>query len=165
MVQETILQHWIISRFALPFLLVFFIVFAILEKTKVFGESNKQLNALVAFVVGLIFVSAISPKLIVSNLILFFTVAIIVMFIGLLLWGFVSGGEAKLDQKSVKIIAGVLIAIALFFAFIWAAGLLNNFLGFWNSQNWGGEFWINLIFIIVIAAALAIAIKSVKSGS
>jgi hypothetical protein len=163
MVQETILQHWIISKFALPFLLVFFIVFAILEKTKVLGE-NKQLNAFLSFVIGIIFVSAIDPKLIVSNLILFFTVSIVVMFIGLLLWSFFSGGESKFDQKSIKIIGGVLIVIALFIGVLWASGTLDNFYDFWLSQDWSGSFWINLIFIIVIAFALAVAIKSTKNS-
>src|SRR3989344_4428063 len=89
---ETILQHWIFTSFVFPFLLIFFIVFGILQKSKLFGEA-KQLNALIAFVIGLIFVGAVFPKLVVGNLILFLTVAVVVMFVALLLWGFVAGGE------------------------------------------------------------------------
>ena len=48
MAQEIFLQNWLFTRFAWPFLLVFFIVFAILEKTKLLGEGKKQVNALVA---------------------------------------------------------------------------------------------------------------------
>ena len=33
---ETILQHWIFSSFVFPFLLIFFIAFGILEKSKLF---------------------------------------------------------------------------------------------------------------------------------
>ena len=51
----TILQHWIFTKFALPFLLVFFIVYGVLAKTKVLGDA-KQLNAMVSFVIGLIFI-------------------------------------------------------------------------------------------------------------
>ena len=40
----------------LPFLLIFVIVFAILQKTKVLGEERKNLNIVVALVVGLIVV-------------------------------------------------------------------------------------------------------------
>ena len=54
---ETLLQHPVLTNFVYPFLIVFFIVFAVLEKTKLFGEEKKQLNALTAFVIGLIFVS------------------------------------------------------------------------------------------------------------
>ena len=34
---ETILQHPVLTSFVYPFLIVFFIVFAVLEKTKLFG--------------------------------------------------------------------------------------------------------------------------------
>ena len=104
MVEETFLQHWVFTQFALPFLLVFFIVFAILQKTKVLGDDKKQLDALVAFIIALIFVGAIFPKLVVANLILFLTVAIIVVFVGLLIWGFVSGGEAKIEGTKLKLL-------------------------------------------------------------
>src|SRR3990170_2086316 len=94
---ETILQAPIFTDFAFPFLLIFFVLYGILEKTKVFGEQHTT-NALVSFVVGLIFVAAVQPKLIVENLTLFLTIAIVVVFIALLLWGFVSGGEAKIPE-------------------------------------------------------------------
>ncbi|MFQ5532143.1 MAG: hypothetical protein ACE5ES_06015 [Candidatus Nanoarchaeia archaeon] len=160
MVEETILQHWILTRFALPFLLIFFIVFAILEKTKLLGEDKKQINALVAFVVGLIFVAIAYPTEIVSNLILFLTVAIIVVFVALLLWGFVSGEEGKLPgEKSLKIIAGIVIVIAVIIALLWAMGIEQDVFSFLFQQDWSEGFWTNAAFIIVIAAALALIMK------
>ena len=39
-------------EFALPFLLVFTIVFAILEKTKLFGGGKKNINLIIGIVVG-----------------------------------------------------------------------------------------------------------------
>jgi hypothetical protein len=75
MVEETtILQHWIFSDFLFPFFLVFFIAFAILERTKIFGENKKQINGLTALVIGLIFVSAVYPKLVVGKLTMFLSV-------------------------------------------------------------------------------------------
>ena len=68
---ETIFQHFIFQEFILPFLLVFTIVFAVLEKTKLLGDGKKQLDAIVAFVVGLIFVTAVFPKAVLGNLILY----------------------------------------------------------------------------------------------
>ena len=100
---NTILQNWIFSDFIFPLLLVFLVVFAILEKTSALGK-NKQIDALVALVIGLIFVGFSYPKLVVSNMILFLVVALIVMFVGLLLWGFISGGEITGDILSNKII-------------------------------------------------------------
>ena len=162
MVQETFLQHWIFTKFALPFLLVFFIVLALLEKTKIFGEDKKQLNALISFIIGLIFVGAVFPKLVVGNLILFLTVALVVVFIGLLLWGFVSGGEAKLEGKGIKIAAGVIILVAVLAAVLWATGIGFGFFEILFTQDWSKSLWLNVLFIVVIAAALALVIKGSK---
>ena len=161
MVQETFLSNWIVVEYILPFLLIFFIIFALLEKTKIFGEDKKQLNAFISFVIALIFVVAVAPKTIVSNLVWFLTVSIIVIFVGLLLWSFVSGEDAALTEKTAKIIVGILIAIALFIAVLWATGIKYNFFNFWKTQNFGGStLWVNLLFILIIAAAIAFAIKS-----
>ena len=81
MAGENILQSDILTKFVYPFLLVFFIIFGVLQKTKLLGSDNKQLNAFVSFVIGLIFVSAVYPKLIVSNLVLFLSVAIVIVFV------------------------------------------------------------------------------------
>jgi hypothetical protein len=156
---ETILQHWIFTRFALPFLLVFFVVFALLEKTKLLGDGKKQVNALVAFIIGLIAISVAYPIDVINNLILFLTIAIIVVFVGLILWGFVSGGEAKVENKYIKWVIGVVIVVALIWAVLWASKLALPFYDFLFSQEWSGTFWTNVAFIAVIAIALALVLK------
>ena len=96
MVQETIFQHWIVTKFLLPFVLVWGLMYAILEKTKILGE-GKQLNGIVSAVVGLIFVGAIYPKLVVENMILFLVVALVILFVILMIWGFVGGTKDGFD--------------------------------------------------------------------
>jgi hypothetical protein len=51
----SILQTYAISDFFLPFILVFTVVFAILQKTKILGE-KKNFNVVVSLVLGLVFV-------------------------------------------------------------------------------------------------------------
>lgn len=163
MVAETILQNWVVAKFILPFLLIFFILYGILEKSKAFGEGNKQLHAFIAFVVGLIFVGAVFPKLVVNNLILFFTVSIVVLFIALLLWGFVSGGEAKLpDSKPLKLGAGVAIILAVTIALLFIFEIEGALFDFLFRQSWSGEFWTNLAFIVVIIGALVAVLVTGK---
>ena len=53
-----ILQSELLVNFLYPLLLMFFITYGVLEKTKVLGDGKQQLNAGVALVVGLIFVGA-----------------------------------------------------------------------------------------------------------
>lgn len=166
MVQETILQSWIFTQFAFPFLLIFFVLYGILEKTKVFGEGKEKLNAMVSFVVGLIFVAAISPKLVVNNLILFLTVAIIVVFIALILWGFMIGEEPKITGKF-KGLAIAIVIIAVAAALLWALGVPGTIFGdvfdFLFKQDWSSSFWTNVVFIFVVIIAIVIILPK-KSG-
>ena len=169
MTVETVLQNWVLTDFVYPFLLIFFIVFAALEKSKILGEEGKarQLNAFVAFVIGLIFVGAVFPKIVVGNLVLFLTVSLVVVFVFLLLWGFVTGGEVKIAGDVAKYVAGGLVFIAVTLAVLWATGNLDIFVTVWNflfHQTWSKEFWTNALFILVIAGALGAMIKSASQA-
>jgi len=143
MAVETVLQHWILTSFVYPFLLVFFIVFAVLEKSKVFGEGKMQLNAMVAFV------------------------SLIVVFVFLLLWGFIVGEGIKVDasNKIVKYASAGLIFIAVAVAVLWATGIWDEIYGFLFKQTWSKELWTNVIFVLVIVGALAAVLKTTKSKS
>lgn len=162
MVQETILQHWVVTNFILPFFLVFFIVFALLEKTKILGDDKQQLNAFLAIVIGLIFVGAVFPKMVVGNMVLFLTVALVIVFVTLLIWGFLSGGEAKIEGKAIKIIGGAAVVIAVIFGTLWAGGWNLSFLEVLFTQSWSKPFWTNVAFIVAIAVALAWVLKTTK---
>ena len=171
MVEETILQYWIFTRFALPFLLIFFIVFGILEKTKLFGADKKQLNALIAFVIGLILVGATSPTLTISNLILFLTVAIVILFVALLLWGFIAGEEGlKFEKapKALKWLIGVVVAVAVVIAVFWALGaevtIFNAVFNLFFQSDWSKSFWTNFSFVVVIIIALVLVLRKSKEG-
>ena len=50
------LEEWGLTDVMLPFLLIFVIIFAILHKTKILGETKKNLNIVVAIVTALIVV-------------------------------------------------------------------------------------------------------------
>lgn len=165
MAAETILQHWIFSRFALPFLLVFLIIFALLEKTKLLGSDKKQINALVAFSISLIFVAFVFPVTVVNNLVLVLTVAMVTVFVGLLLWGFIIGGEAKVDDKTIKVIFGVIIVIFVIGAVLWATGFYTPIWDWLFEQDWSGTFWTNFAFIVAIAVALAVVLKGGAGGT
>lgn len=162
---ETILQNWVVIEFILPFLLIFFISYGVLMKTKVLGDKN-QLNALVAFVIGLIFVGAIFPKLVVGNMVLFLTVALTTMFVALLLWGFVAGEDGLKfgDFKpGVKIAIAIVVVVAVVGALLWALGAtqanFQSLTDFIFKSSWSKDFWTNAAFIAVVIIALATMLK------
>ena len=165
MTEEIFLQHWIFTRFALPFLLVFILLYAILEKTKLIGDKH-QINAIISFVIAALFVGVAYPTLVISNLILFLTIALVVVFVALLIWGFISGGENSFklpDSKGLKITVFILVLVVVAIAVIWATGAGGQVSGSLFGQDWSSSFWLNLSFIVLIAVALALVLKS--SGS
>ena len=160
---ETLFQEVLIKNYILPFLLVFAIVFGILEKTKLLGDSQKQLNAIISAVIASIFVGVLYPKEVVSSMILFLTVALVIVFVFLLLYGFVSGGKDGFEiAKPVKIALIIIISIATIIAVIWATGVKVEALNFLFGQPWSKTLWSNIIFVIVISSALALVLKGVK---
>lgn len=159
----TFLQEAIFAKIILPFLLIFLIIFAVLEKTKLLGD-KKQVHAMIAGVVAAIFVGALYPVLVVSNLILFLTVTIVAIFVILLLWGFVFGDSAKLmETKWLKWVMIGIIAFAFVIGLIWATGMWGRLKEFLMS-GLSGTIFTNAIFVIVIAIALALVLKSKVGG-
>jgi hypothetical protein len=172
----TFLQAPLFTDFLYPFLLIFFIVFAILEKTAILGKDKKQINAMVSLVIGLIFVSVIFPKVVITNLTLFLSLALIVVFVATVLWGFLTGeGSLAVDggKKFHKVLMWIFI-IGLVLGIIWAFGVLSGFtiglqkvFSFLFASSWSGGFWMNLIFVFLIVVAIAIAVdwNPFKGGS
>ena len=136
MVDETIFQNWVFKDYILPFLLIFAIVFGVLEKTKVLGEGRKQLNAIIAFVMAMIFVSVLFPKQVVSNMVLFLTVSLVVILVFLMLYGFVVSDKEGLKVAGwMKWVFGILAGAATIIAVIWATGMKVQALDFLFNQS------------------------------
>ena len=89
------------------------------------------------------------------------------MFVGLLLWGFVTGGELKVpvESKGLRWTLGIVILFAVFLATLWAMGIWAEFFDLLFNQPWSRSFWTNFVFIIVVVVALAVILKTAgKSG-
>lgn len=161
-----ILQSEVLTDFVYPFLLIFFIVFAILEKTELFGKDKKQLNAFSAAVIGMIFVAAVTPRMIVENLILFLSVAIVIVFVVLILWSFITGesGSFASGGKAVKIIAAIVVILAVIIAMFLITGIWDEVIDTLFRQSWSEDVWVNIIFIVIVAAAIAAVIVGGKKA-
>jgi DMSO reductase anchor subunit len=158
------LQNEIFTKFIFPFLLIFFIVFAILEKTKLLGE-KKQIHALISFVIGLIFITAVYPKLVVENLVLFLTVSLVCVFVVLLIWGFIfADKEGFKAEKWMKFVLGGIFGIAFIAAIIWATGWKDNISTFFLNSGISQTIVTNVLFVIVIAVALVLILKEQKKS-
>ncbi len=102
----------------LPFLLIFSIIFAILEKTLILGKDKTNINIIVSTVIGLLL---IVQKGIVETLQVFLprvSLIIVVLLMGLLVISMVAGKEFKGLKGSVLGIAIFLILIAIVVALV-----------------------------------------------
>jgi hypothetical protein len=165
MAVETILQNPVFTRYIFPFLLIFLIVYAVIEKAKIFGEGKHQINALIAAVIGLIFVTVFSYTNVTDKLVLFLSIALVVVFVALLLWGFITGDAKIPDTSTMKWIVGIGIVIAVAAATIWATGISDNLINFFFEQEGISTFWNNFLFVAVIVISLALIIHSARKKS
>ncbi len=164
---STILQSPLLTDFLYPFLLIFFICFGILEKTSILGSDKKQLNALLSLVIGIVFVGAVFPKIIAGNLVQFMTVGMVVIFVAILLWNFVSQGKGFTSEGGTKIhkLFVVIVVLGLFFGVLWATGVTSGFVKgiqkfflFLFDSSWSGTFWTNALFVFFILLAVVIVL-------
>ena len=156
---ETILQSEFVTQLVLPFLLVFTLIFAILEKTKILGEDKRQINAIVAFVVGLIFVSFTSYVGLATNLLGVMALIAVILLVFMLLFGFASGEKEFKMPTGLKIGLGILIALTLIIALLVFTGQWDKIV---SSVKGGDAIITNVVFLVVIAAAVAVVLWSGK---
>jgi len=160
---QNVLQSEVLTQFLYPFLLIFFIVFALLEKTKIFGTDKKQVNAFIAFMVGIMFVAAVDTQLLVGNMVVFLAVGLVLVFVVLLLWGFVTGEEAKFSgSKAIKPVVAVIIILALVIFLFIVTGISTDVYDWFFKSSWSSDVWTNIIFVVIIAAALAVVLAGGK---
>ncbi len=159
-----ILQTSLFTDFLYPFLLMFFISYALLQKSGLF--KNQQIDAFVSLVVSLIFVSVVFPVMVVNNLILFMTVGIVVIFVGFMFWGFINGGDLSLNDKVKKWMA-VLVLVAVVVALFWSTGafpslwvFIERIFNFAFASKGSGSFWTNFLIVVLVVAAVAAVLKA-----
>ena len=137
-----------IFTYLLPFLLIFVLVFGILEKTKLFEDKNKFINPVIGFVVALISIQfSIIPQ--------FFNEIFPRMGIGLVIFLVVMIFIGVLTPKESWVVYALfgIGLIILVVVLIKTAGALSWTAGFWWEENWptvaGAVFILMVIGVIV----------------
>src|SRR3989344_8182827 len=92
---ETILTSFFAVRVVYPFLLIFTLIFAILQKSKILGEEKSQIDALIALSIALIVVAFSWSTDIVISLMPFLAVCLVILLVFMLLYGFVASDNEK----------------------------------------------------------------------
>lgn len=138
----------------LPFLLVFVLVFAILQKSKLFGENKNQIDALISLAIALMLIAFPTPRDYIVEMVPWLAVALVVLLIFLLIYGFVDSGENGINipdwVKNLVLILGIIFVAILALVI---TGQWDNFLN-WFSDDVSSETWANVLIIVAIAVAM-----------
>lgn len=163
MVTPTILQSDLFIEIILPFVLVFTIVFAILQKSKILGEGKKQIDALVSLVIGLIVVSFANAVGVIVSLLPILAVSLVVILMFLLLWSpFFAQGEFKVP-KPIQWTAGVIAAIVVIIAVLYVTPAWEFIRELFSGG--GSTVLTNIIVIVIIGIAVVAVLLGGKEGS
>ncbi len=147
-------------RVLLPFLLVFVIVFAVLQKSKLLGDSRAQVDALVALVFGLIVTAFSYQTDVIVNLVAWAAVGLAVILVFFLLYGFVAG-DLSSSPTWMKVVFGILAGLFVIGVMVYITGLWEYF----DTWFFGSEgLWLNIIMLVVVVGAVAIVLFTGKSG-
>ena len=158
---ESVFAEPIFMEYVLPFLLVFTLVFAILDKTKLLGEEKRQINAIMSLVIGLILLAFPAPREIIVKLMPFLAVALVVLFVFMLLYGFISPKKnGDVLNKGLKITLGIIAGLAVIVAVLWVSGAWDVIYESLIKQEGAGRIWINVLLIAIIAGAMAVVLAT-----
>ena len=163
--QFNLLQNSFFSNIVLPFVLIFTVVFAILERTKVVSD-KRDVHAIIALVLGLLAVGVPAAVGVLQNLIPLISVLIIILFSWFLVFGFV--GDRLLDKKgkplwsdTLKRLFSIILGVVILGLVTWSLGLFNLTTGLDPDKT--SQFVQIGILVGVIIAVIAVVVSSAES--
>jgi len=149
------------TEMLLPFLLVFVVVFAILQKSKILGNGKAQIDSMVALVIGLLLIGLPQPRDIIVGLMPWMAVGVAVILVFMILYGFVAGDLSD-APKGMKITFGILAGLFTLGVVVYVTGFWNVLADWIASDFEGSSLWMNVIMIILVVGAAIVAVTSGK---
>lgn len=151
-----ILNEWAnlgVFSYVIPGLLIFAVVFGILQKSKIFGDKNKGVNAIIAAAVGLLALQFDFVSTFFANIFPRFGVALAAFIVLIILAGLFFDKD---KDRSTMYTIGIVLGAAVI---LWALSSWN----FWGN-GWGLGYWFEnnfwaIIIGVVIIVAIALVVK------
>ena len=108
-----IFQQYGILDVALPFLLIFTIIFAILQKVKIFGPNGKNFNSVIAIVLAFLVVRNQAIVGVLNEFLPKISLISVIIVVTLLLFAILSGKEEAYFTKHILGIMIILVALGI----------------------------------------------------
>lgn len=151
------------TEMLLPFLLVFVVVFAILQKSNILGKDKHQIDAMVALAIGLILIGVPGPRDIIVGIMPWMAVGVAVLLVFFILYGFVAGDLTGDNMpKSLKYSLGALAGVFTLGVILYISGWWDKI---WDSFGSSSEIWMNVVMVIIILAVVAVAVFGKNKSS
>jgi len=159
-----IFDNPIFSTWLLPFLLVFVVVFAVLHRSKLFGEpaDAKQVNIMIALAIGLITVLFPGPRDMMVKIMPWLGVGLAVLLLFFILYGFVAGDLTSMPT-GMKVTFGILAGLFTLGVILYATGL-GNWIWDYFGVGTGSDLLINVLVIAAIIGVVFLAVFGGGSG-
>ena len=153
----------------LPFLLVYAVMYAVLEKTKVLGADKKSINAVVSFTTAFFIVASTKLVAVISQGIANVMLVIMMIFSFLLLASMFFVGKDK-DGKPIEfslspgmrtaaVIVTLVVVLAIFLYYLgWLMPMISFIANYWNTEAVSA-----IIFMGVMIGLIAWMTGSTKS--
>jgi len=154
-----IFQNAFFTEMLLPFLLVFVVVFAILQKSKILGEGKAQIDSMVAMVIGLLLIGVRQPREIIVNLMPWMAVGVATILVFLILYGLVAGDLTKAPDW-MKVTFGILAGLFTIGVVVYVTGFYHV-VEKWFSEG-TSDIWTNVIMILLVVGAMVVAVVTGK---
>lgn len=153
---ETILASDIAVYGIYPFILIFTLIFAILQRSKILGDDKRQIDAMVSFSIALIAVAFSYATGIIATLMPILAISAVVLLVFMILYGFVaSTNEKGLElPKWMQMSLLVLIVIVVVIATIYATGQWDRVYGWMVNGGEPSGIATNILLIVIIIGAL-----------
>jgi len=153
-----VLTHPFFTNIILPFLLIFTVVFAILEKTGILGKEKKYANLIVALVIGFMFIGVQTFVGFTLRFIPMIAVLIVVLLAYLIIFGFMNVDIT--ENQGLKVAFGIIFGLTILGALLWSAGILEKITASKPSADVLGI----VILVVLIAGAISLVVSTGKKS-
>ena len=117
---------------------------------------------IVSLVIGLILIGVPGPRDIIVGIMPWMAVGVAVILVFLILYGFVAGDLSDAPDW-MKITFGILAAIFTIGVVLYISGVGSSIMD-WFSRSGSSDVWVNVVMVLLIIGAMAVAIVSGKKA-
>lgn len=150
-IQTSVFSNPFVLYILMPFLLVFVLIFAILEKTEILGSGKRPANAIIGMVIAFIFVGVPGIVGVTLKFIPIISLILVILLCFLMIFGFV--GINVSENRGLKIALGIILGLLFVGIILWATGVFQKI----SLSSTAIQY---IVLFVIFAGALALVVAT-----